>query len=455
MQLVTRFAPSPTGYLHIGGARTALFNWLYARKNGGKFLLRIEDTDKERSTEAAIECILKSMELLGLNWDGDVVYQSKRTERHQEVAYEMLNKGLAYKCYASTEEINAFREQNPHKKFISPWRNQQATSMPSDAKFTIRLKARQEGTTTVSDTVRGDVTINNSELDDMILLRSDGSPTYMLAVVVDDKDMGVNHIIRGDDHFTNTFRQLQIIEAMGWEVPRYSHVPLIHGMDGAKLSKRHGALSVDSYFDMGYLAEALKNYLLRLGWSYGDEEIIPTERALEIFDIKNLGKSAARFDIEKLNFINSYYINNTADTELFKLIKHLLPSLNGELEERIIKGISLIKPRAHTLVELALLAKIYIEKGELDDKAANVLKTLDSNLFNDLTKNLSLLNSWQLTDIQACCNAIANERGIKIGNIMQILRSTVVGNFNSPSIYEVMQVLGKDESLARMRSISA
>lgn len=453
MQLVTRFAPSPTGYLHIGGARTALFNWLYARKNGGKFLLRIEDTDRERSTEAAVQCILKSMKLLGLNWDGDVIYQSKRTERHREIAYEMLNKGLAYKCYASLEEINTFREQNPHYKFISPWRKQQDITMHPDAKFTIRLKTRQEGTTTVSDTVRGKVTINNSELDDMILLRADGSPTYMLAVVVDDKDMGVNHIIRGDDHFTNTFRQLQIIESMGWETPKYSHIPLIHGMDGAKLSKRHGALSVDSYFDMGYLAEALKNYLIRLGWSHGDEEIIPTERALKIFDIKNLGKSAARFDIEKLNFINSYYINNTADTELFKLIRHLLPSFTAELEERIIKGISLIKPRSHTLVELALFARIYIEKGMPDDRAINVLENLDPNLFDDLTKNLSQLDSWKLEDIQACCNAVANERRIKIANIMQILRSTIVGNFNSPGIYEVMEVLGKDESLVRMKSI--
>jgi glutamyl-tRNA synthetase len=451
MKVVTRFAPSPTGFLHIGGARTALFNWLYAKHMGGEFLLRIEDTDLERSTKEAINAIIDGMEWLGLDWDRSVVYQSHNQQRHAEVARELLNLGKAYYCYTSQEEIAKFREENPNKKFQSPWRDKAASEASAGVKPVIRLKAPREGDTVVEDAVRGRVAVQNVELDDMILLRSDGSPTYMLAVVVDDFDMGVTHVIRGDDHFTNTFRQKQIIEAMGWPVPKYAHLPLIHGSDGAKLSKRHGALGVQAYKEMGYLPEAIKNYLLRLGWSHGDEEIFTLERMIELFELDGLGKSPSRFDINKLNSINAHYINQTDN---FRLLELVLPHV-GKVEnihmERILKGMDGLKARAATLLELAEGARIYIEKRkELDDKSVKVLEQGGKELLVEIKPILANIENWTEVEIERSCNEFASQKGIKPSQVMQALRAGVLRTFAAPSVFEVISILGKEEVLNRL-----
>lgn len=451
MNIITRFAPSPSGFLHIGNARTALFNWLYAKKMKGKFLLRVEDTDKEKSTKEAIDAIIQSIKWMGLDWDGEVVFQSKRAARHVEVAQQLMSMDRAYKCYASMEEIEAFRQAQPNTKFISPWRDKEPSQGPMDIPFVVRLKAQREGQTLVNDLVKGEVSINNTELDDMVLLRSDGSPTYMLAVVVDDHDMGVNHVIRGDDHFTNTFRQLQIINALEWQVPIYAHLPLIHGPDGAKLSKRHGALGVMAYQEMGYLPEALDNYLLRLGWSYGDEEIIPIARALKIFNLENLGKSPARFDIEKLKALNAHYLAHTENDQLLALLQQVLSLENEVVKGRVLQGMDALKVRAKTLIELAEGAKIYIaKKSPLDAKAANILNQGGSEILKKLLPLLQEIEEWQSAQLEVLCKEFATTEGLKMPQVMQSLRAGILGTFDAPSIIEVMVILGKEEVLMRL-----
>jgi len=379
MTTITRFAPSPTGFLHIGGARTALFNWLYAKNTGGKFLLRIEDTDRERSTQAAVEAILDGMKWLGLEWDDDVFFQFARAPRHAQVAEELIAKGQAYRCYCTAEELAAMREtaQKEGKgfRYDGRWRDRPATEAPAGVKPTIRIKAPPEGSITIQDKVQGEVTVDCKQLDDMVLLRSDGTPTYMLAVVVDDHDMGVTQIIRGDDHLTNTFRQRMIYDAMGWKAPDFAHIPLIHGADGAKLSKRHGALGVDAYRDMGYLPEAVRNYLLRLGWSHGDEETISTEQAIAWFNLGSVGKSPSRFDFTKLENLNGHYMREADDERLANLIMPRFPNATTEGKERIIRGMNGLKQRAKNLNELAENAAFYAAARplEIDAKASDIL----------------------------------------------------------------------------------
>jgi len=376
--VVTRFAPSPTGYLHIGGARTALFNWLYARHTGGKFLLRIEDTDRARSTPEATAAIFEGLEWLGLNWDGDAISQFERSPRHAEVAREMMARGTAYRCYSTIEEIEAFRgaarAAGRPPLFRSPWRDADPATHP-DAPYVVRLKAPREGETTVEDVVQGTITWKNETLDDLILLRSDGTPTYMHAVVVDDHDMGVTHVIRGDDHLTNAARQTLIYRAMDWDVPVFAHVPLIHGPDGTKLSKRHGALGVEAYREMGFLPEAMRNYLLRLGWSHGDDEMISTEQAIEWFNLESIGRSPARVDFKKLDNINGHYMRQASDEALSAAMVPLLKArgydVDGAISDQLTAAMPGLKERAKTLVELADSAHYLVAKRPLalDDKA--------------------------------------------------------------------------------------
>src|SRR3984957_18660420 len=370
---VLRFAPSPTGYLHIGGARTALFNWLYARHVGGRFLLRIEDTDRERSTPEAVQATLNGLNCLGLNWDGEPLFQFARIERHREVAEEMLRNDRAYRCYAAPEELKLMREEQRAagklQRYDGRWRDRDPGDAPKDAPFVVRLRAPQEGETIVNDVVQGEVRFANSQLDDMVLLRSDGPPTYMLAVVVDDYDMGVTHVLRGDDHLNNAARQLQIIGAMGWSKPVYGHVPLIHGPDGTKLSKRHGALAVEAYRDMGYLPEAMRNYLLRLGWGHGNDEIIPTAQAIEWFELTNIGRSPARFDFKKLDNLNAHYMRELDDAALadplVSFLAHTQPArvLDAAARTRIAAAMPGLKERAKTLVDLAEAAAFLYAQG--------------------------------------------------------------------------------------------
>jgi glutamyl-tRNA synthetase len=456
MTIVTRFAPSPTGFLHIGGARTAYFNWLLAKSTGGKFLLRIEDTDRERSTQEATQAILEGMNWLGLAPDEEIVYQSANSGRHVEVAQELLARGQAYKCFATKEEIEQFRQEHPHAKFRSPWRDRAEDTHPQGQNYAIRIKANLEGTTTIEDRVQGTVSVENSQLDDMIILRSDGTPTYMLAVVVDDHDMGVNFVLRGDDHLTNTFRQNQLYEALGWPKPEYAHIPLIHGSDGAKLSKRHGALGVEAYREMGYLPEALKNYLLRLGWSSGDEEIIPEAKAVELFKISGIGKSPSRFDMDKLNHINNHYMQQCRPEELVKLMNDIHPgeALDGIYAARVQKGIKSLIERSKTLLELRDNAQIYVEYArELDDKSRNILASVELDFIKRLMDALKDVDqAWNEDLLSAFCKEFAKANEVKMPQVMQTLRATVVGTFNAPSITEVMAVLGKEETLTRMES---
>ena len=390
-QIVTRFAPSPTGYLHIGGARTALFNYLFAKANGGKFLLRIEDTDRERSTKAAIDAILNGMDWLGLKADGPPIFQFSRAHRHAEVAYQLVEKGKAYRCYVTTEELAKWREENPNQKFRSPYRDKnENTNKP----HVVRLKAPLEGAVVINDHVKSEVSVDAAELDDMVLLRSDGTPTYMLAVVVDDHDMHVTHVIRGDDHFTNTFRQKLIYQAMDWHVPEFAHVPLIHGPDGAKLSKRHGALGVDEYRKMGYLPEAMRNYLLRLGWSHGDDEIISDEQAVQWFTLKNLGASPARFDFEKLAALNLHYIKNADDKRLVELV-----AKDDSEVAPLTKAIPFLKERSNNLLALANDAK-FLFRVEFDEAAKAKVSNTDKQIVKDLIEAISSINTWEKSEIE-------------------------------------------------------
>ena len=459
--VVTRFAPSPTGFLHIGGARTALFNWLFARHHGGKFLLRIEDTDKARSTQAAIDAIIEGMRWLGLDWDGDEYFQSRFAARHAEVAYQMLERGHAYKCYMSAEELAAGREKaqaerRPYR-VESAWRDCSPAAAAPDAPFVVRLKAPREGETAIEDRVQGRVVVQNAELDDMVLLRSDGSPTYMLAVVVDDHDMGVTHVIRGDDHLNNAFRQLAIVRAMDGPEPIYAHVPLIHGSDGAKMSKRHGATGVMDYDQLGILPEALSNYLLRLGWGHGDDEIISREDAVRWFDLGHVGRSPSRFDTKKLENLNGHYIREASDGRLAGLVAPRIGasigrSLGSEDIALLARAMPELKPRAKNLNEMADGAAFLFKQRplDLDDKAAALLQGEAADLLALVHSALEGLPEWTAGTTEQAVREVAEGRGVKLGQVAQPLRAALTGRATSPGIFDVLVLLGREESLARI-----
>lgn len=464
MSVVTRFAPSPTGFLHIGGARTALFNWLFARHHGGKFLLRIEDTDRQRSTQEAIDAILKGMEWLGLEWDGDAVFQSTRAPRHRECADHLLAQGKAYYCYCSPEELAEMRakartEGRP-PRYDGRWRNRDPKDAPLGIQPVVRLKAQQEGITTVQDHVQGEVSVRNDQLDDLVLLRADGSPTYMLSVVVDDHDMDITHIIRGDDHFTNTFRQKQIYDALGWAMPEVCHIPLIHGSDGAKLSKRHGALGVEAYRDMGLLPEALCNYLLRLGWSHGDDEIISKVQAIEWFNLENIGKSPARFDMAKLKNLNGHYLRQSDTERILTLITPTLESiihrpLSSEESHRVCQGMDALKERAKDLLELTDNALIYVERlpYPLDEKALKVLQEVGVTLLKTVETSLQGVTAWNSEALEAHLRSLSQTLDLGLGQLAQPLRAALTGRTVSPSIFEIMVILGKKATLERLHFV--
>ena len=463
---VLRFAPSPTGMLHIGGARTALFNWLYARHTGGTFRLRIEDTDRERSTPEAVDAILNGMTWMGLTWDGEVVYQFTRAARHRDVADRLLADGKAYRCYATPEELTAMREEQKAAgkpmRYDGRWRDRAPGPEQDGKPFVVRLKARQDGETIVRDQVLGDVRFENSQLDDMVLLRSDGTPTYMLAVVVDDQDMGVTHVIRGADHLNNAARQLQIIEAMGWPVPVYGHLPLINGPDGAKLSKRHGALAVEAYRDMGYLPETMRNYLLRLGWSHGDDEIIPTAQAIAWFNLDSIGKSAARMDYKKLDNLNGHYIRETDDgtltAELVAFCERMTPPvvLDDKARARLALAMPGLKERAKTLVELVQGAEFLFTDGPRTlDAAADKLLSPEGRA--NLASALPALEAtdWSAAALEAAARAHAEAGGLKLGAVAQPVRAALTGKASSPPLFEMLALLGREESCIRLRAYAA
>jgi glutamyl-tRNA synthetase len=452
--VVTRFAPSPTGFLHIGGARTALFNWLFARHHGGKFLLRIEDTDKARSTEPAIAAILDGMRWLGLDWDGHEYYPSQFWARHADIARRLHERGQAYRCYMTLDELAAQRERAAAERrpfrIESPWRD--VAEQQGDKPFVIRLKAPRDGETVIDDKVQGRVTVQNAEIDDFVLLRSDGSPTYMLAVVVDDHDMGVTHVIRGDDHLNNAFRQLAILRAMDWPEPTYAHVPLIHGPDGAKLSKRHGALGVDAYRDeLGMLPEAVSNYLLRLGWGHGDAEIISREQAIEWFDLAHVGKSPSRFDFKKLENLNGHYIREADDQRLTDLVAPKLGLSPGQ-EAMLLTAMPELKARAHDLNQLAAGARfLFAERPLAMDAAAAALLTPEAReLLGAAHRALAALAQWGAASVEAAIREVADGAGAKLGKLAQPLRAALTGQTTSPGIFDVLALLGRDESLARI-----
>ena len=452
--VVARFAPSPTGFLHIGGARTALFNWLFARANGGKFLLRIEDTDRARSTQPAIDAILAGMTWLGLDWDGDAVFQFARAERHAAVAHEMVAAGHAYRCYMTPEDIAAQREAAQAAKqplrIRSPWRDGECGEATPGAPFVVRLRAPRDGATTIEDRVQGSVTVQNAELDDLVLLRSDGTPTYMLAVVVDDHDMGVTHVIRGDDHLNNAFRQLPIYRAMGWPEPTYAHIPLIHGADGAKLSKRHGAVGIEAYRDeLGILPEALDNYLLRLGWGHGDEEKISREQAVAWFDLAAVGKSPSRFDLKKLENLNGKYIRDADDARLAALVAPRVPTDDVAL---LAAAMPALKARAANLVELAHgAAFLFATRPLAMEEAAAALVAGDGRAVLARTHAaLDALGGWDTEELEAAVRRVAEESGLKLGQVAQPLRAALTGRKTSPGIFDVLALLGREESLARI-----
>ncbi len=460
-EIVTRFAPSPTGFLHIGGARTALFNWLFARHHGGAFRLRIEDTDRARSTDAAIAAILEGLEWLGIDWDEPVVYQSERAARHAEIARLLLDRGLAYRCYCSPEELAEMRamaraEGRP-ARYDGRWRDRDPSEAPEGVPPVIRLKAPRAGETVIADRVQGEVRIANEQLDDMVLLRADGTPTYMLAVVVDDHDMGITHVIRGVDHLTNAARQTQLYRALDWSAPVFAHVPLIHGPDGAKLSKRHGALSVGAYRDMGYLPEAMRNYLLRLGWAHGDEEIISTEQAIEWFDLDAVGRSPARFDFDKLASLNAHYLREAEDGRLVDLVCEALAGredlrLDAIARARIAAGMAGLKMRARTVVELAENTAFYAAKRPLalTPKAAKLLTNEALERLERLVARLPGDEGWTAEALEDLVRAFAEAEGVKLGAVAQPLRAALSGSTVSPPIFEVMAVLGRAETLARI-----
>ncbi|MGA1026719.1 MAG: glutamate--tRNA ligase [Lutimaribacter sp.] len=457
--VVTRFAPSPTGYLHIGGARTALFNWLYARGRGGKFLLRIEDTDRARSTPEATEAIVKGLDWLGLDHDGEIVSQFARAARHAEVAHSLLAAGKAYKCFATQDEIQAFREAAQAEKrstlFQSPWRDADPASHP-DAPYVVRIKAPRDGVSVIKDQVQGDVTIRNDQLDDMVLLRSDGTPVYMLAVVVDDHDMGVTHVIRGDDHLNNAARQMMIYEAMGWQVPVWAHIPLIHGPDGKKLSKRHGALGVDEYQKLGYPAAGMRNYLARLGWSHGDDEFFTDAQAQDWFDLGGIGKSAARFDFKKLENLCGQHIAASEDAALLHELQAFLAVtgqnlLDAQKSALMEKGMYCLKERAKSFPELIEKAEFILANRpiEPDEKARQALDSVSRGILKELTPHLQNA-SWSRDKIEEVASAFAETQGVKFGKLAGPLRAALAGRSATPSVFDMMLVLGQEETLARL-----
>ncbi len=461
--VVTRFAPSPTGYLHIGGARTALFNWLYARGRGGRFLLRIEDTDRARSTPEATEAILRGLRWLGLDWDGEAVSQFEQADRHAEVAREMLARGSAYKCFSSQEEVEAFREsaraEGRSTLFRSPWRDADPETHP-DAPFAIRVKAPREGVTVVTDRVQGDVTFRNEDLDDLVMLRSDGTPTYMLAVVVDDHDMGVTHVIRGDDHLNNAARQMLIYRAMDWDVPVWAHIPLIHGEDGKKLSKRHGAVGLEEYETMGYPASALRNYLARLGWSHGDDEIFSDAEAQAWFDLDGIGRAPARLDMKKLDFISGRHIAVADDAALAEGVAAYLratgqPELSSDKSNGLLRAMPHLKERAKSFPEILEKALFILTDRPVvpDEKAAVALDTVSRGILSELTPRLQTA-SWSREELEAVTIATADGHGLKFGRLAPALRAALSGRTVSPSVFDMMLVLGRDETLARLHDAS-
>jgi glutamyl-tRNA synthetase len=458
--VVTRFAPSPTGYLHIGGARTALFNWLFARGRGGKFLLRIEDTDRERSTPEATAAILQGMAWLGLDHDGEVISQFDRADRHAEVAYQLLAEGKAYKCFSTQDEIQAFREaaraEGKSTLFRSPWRNADPASHP-DAPYVVRIKAPQDGATVIDDQVQGKVTIRNDQLDDMVLLRSDGTPVYMLAVVVDDHDMGVTHVIRGDDHLNNAARQMMIYTAMGWTIPVWAHIPLIHGPDGKKLSKRHGALGVEEYQAMGYPAAGMRNYLARLGWSHGDDEFFTDAQAMEWFGLDGIGKSPARFDFKKLENLCGQHIAASDDAALLQELLEFFAATGKEAPSEattqlLRDGMACLKERAKTFPELVEKAEFIFASRPIrpDEKAAKNLDSVSRSILNGLTPQLQNA-SWTREELEHAANTVAESHGIKFGKLAGPLRAALAGRSVTPSVFDMMLVLGKDETVARLQ----
>jgi glutamyl-tRNA synthetase len=468
--ITTRFAPSPTGFLHIGGARTALFNWLYARARGGRMLLRIEDTDRERSTQAAIDAILDGLSWLGIEWDGETVYQSSRSARHRDVAEGLLAAGRAYRCYASPQELAEMRErarrEGRAKLYDGRWRDRNPAEAPPGVKPVIRLKAPLTGETVIEDQVQGRVVWQNENLDDLVLLRSDGTPTYMLAVVVDDHDMNVTHIIRGDDHLTNGARQTQIYQALDWNVPVMAHIPLIHGPDGTKLSKRHGALGVDAYRAMGYLPAAMRNYLVRLGWAHGDQEIFSTDEMIAAFGLPQIGRSPARFDFAKLEHLNGHYIRQMGNVDLVDAMERVLPHIAGgaelaarltpELRQQLLAAMPGLKERAKTLVELVDGARYLFAVRPLpvDEKAAALLTPQARALLADIAEDLAGIGSWTVEATDQAVRGFAERKGVKLGSVAQPLRAALTGRTTSPPIFDVLAVLGKAESLARLKDQS-
>lgn len=462
-KVITRFAPSPTGFLHIGGARTALFNWLFARHHGGEFHLRIEDTDRARSTEPAIAAILDGMAWLNLSHDGEIVYQFSRAARHADVAHQLLAAGHAYRCYATSAELEALREAQRAAKqpmrYDGRWRDR--SDWPNELPYVIRLKAPRDGAVTIVDQVQGPVTVNNAELDDFVLLRSDGTPTYMLAVVVDDHDMGVTHVIRGDDHLNNAFRQLALIRALDWPEPIYAHIPLIHGSDGAKLSKRHGALGVDAYRDqLGMLPEAVENYLLRLGWGHGDAETISRAQAVEWFDLAGVGRSPSRFDQKKLENLNGHYLRAADDIRLVALIApQVAIALGRDLTARdhdiLQRTMAELKKRASNINDLASGCLFYLRTRPIimDDGATKLLASATYGLLERARSRFAAQTDWTAAALEASARALAEECGLKLGQVAQPLRAAVTGSAQSPGLFEVLDVLGRDEVLGRIDDV--
>jgi glutamyl-tRNA synthetase len=464
---ITRFAPSPTGYLHIGGARTALFNWLYSKRFGGKMLLRIEDTDRERSNDAAVAAILDGLNWMGLKWDGDVISQFERAPRHREVAEQLVETGKAYRCYATAAELDEMREAlktaGKPPRYDGRWRDRPASEAPAGAPFAIRIKAPSTGETIIDDAVQGAVKFPNADLDDFIILRSDGNPTYMLAVVVDDHDMGVTQIIRGDDHLTNAARQQIIYDALGWEAPKLAHIPLIHGADGAKLSKRHGALGIDAYRGMGYLPQALRNYLSRLGWSHGDDEIMSLDQMIAWFDIKDVNRGASRLDFAKLEALNGHYIRVSDDAGLTALLLdtaqylpsgHILANAHqGAGHAKLLKAMPGLKQRAKTLEELAASC-VYlfaVRPLPMDDKAKELVATADAGVIEAAIAKLSGLKEWVPEKLEVAIREVSEEMGHKLGKVAQPLRAALTGRATSPGLFDVLDVLGREECLARLQ----
>lgn len=459
MTVVTRFAPSPTGFLHIGGARTALFNYLYAKHTGGKFLLRIEDTDRERSTQEAVDAIQFGLKWLGLDWDGDAVSQFQNAPRHAEVALELLAQGRAYKCTCTPDELAAMREQAKAegRPMRYDGRCRDKTHDPDEGTYVVRIKADHDGETVIDDVIQGEVKVSNAEIDDFVILRSDGTPTYMLAVVVDDHDMGINFVLRGDDHLTNAFRQMQIYDALGWDRPAFAHMPLLHGADGKKLSKRHGALGVEAYRDMGFLPEAVNNYLLRLGWGHGDDEIISREQAIAWFDAKDVGKAAARFDADKLAHLNAHYMREADSQRLMDIIWPELEASVGDnlaanAKERVLAGMPGLKERAKNTVELVENSTFYARTRPLDmnDKAAKLISGDGQDVLREMRAILENAAEWRADPLQDATKAYAEQANLKLGKVAQPLRAALSGSNISPSVFEVMEVLGKDECLGRL-----